>query len=69
MNSATTTSKIRIVVDGRICRQYQIAQPMTLSEIWHDPRLRALGPSRLAKLGADGVAYVSIAHTSYMRAY
>ncbi len=62
---ANTTNRISIVIDGREKRRYTVADPMTISEVWHDARIRKLGPSRMARLGADGVAYVSITKSGY----
>lgn len=62
---ASTTTRIRIVIDGRIMRQYRLADPMTISEVWHDARIRKLGPSRMAHMGLDGVIYVSITKAGY----
>ncbi len=59
------TKIVRIEIDGRIRRQITLSQPATLAEIWNLPQILELGPHRMARLGADGVAYVSVNSASY----
>ena len=59
------TKTIRIEVAGKIVRQIALTQPLTLSEAWHLPQVAGLGPSRMAQLRQDGVAYISVHLESY----
>ena len=59
------TKTVRIEVSGKIVRQITLAQPATLSEIWHLPEVAAFGPSRMAHLRQDGVAYILVHLESY----
>ncbi len=59
------TKIVRIEIDGCIRRQITLSQPVTLAEVWRLPQIVDLGPHRMARLGADGVAYVSVNSASY----
>ncbi len=59
------TKTVRIEAGGRIRRQLTLSRSATLSEVWHLPEVASLGPHRMARLGQDGVAYVSIDSTSF----
>ena len=62
---SSKTKTVRITVDGRIMRQMTLSSPVTLAEVWHLPEVVQLGPYRMAKLGPDGVAYVSTDSASF----
>ena len=59
------TKIVRIEIDGRIRFQFMLDHPATLAEVWRLPQVSQFGPQRMARLGADGVAYVSIDSASY----
>ena len=59
------TKTVRIEIDGRVRRQITLPQPATLAEVWRLPEIAKLGPHRMARLGQDGVVYVSVDSASY----
>lgn len=59
------TKTVRIKVSGRDMCEIILDQPATLAEVWRLPQLVGLGPSRMARLGPDGVVYVSVNWESY----
>ena len=59
------TKTVRVEVNGRVRHQFTLDQPVTLAEVWRLPQITPFGPHRMARLGVDGVAYVSIDSVSY----
>lgn len=58
MNIDQTTT-VRISIGGKIVNQLTLDKPATLAEVWKLPEIIKLGPYRMARLGQDGIAYVS----------
>ena len=59
------TKTVRITVGDKIVRQMTLRHPATLAEVWRLPAVVNLGPNRRARLGQDGVAYVSVDSASF----